>query len=405
VAQGPGVVHASAHATEGKAGLIVLNLTEGPGDLDFLTWTPDPSSRGSRSGVAEAYEEISGHLLRRAAVPLQERIFAELGAAPEALLQRAAVLQAHGLVPGVPPTCVEGRPGAGSGVAGIHIVSVRPGPGSDSDRVLEQRGEAIGRSVSGTEAGYLGLSDVGRMIPAGSCLGPAEETAAVYTLLDRALSAEGWSIRDVRRTWFYLHRILDWYDDFNRVRTHALKGLGAMSATCSGPLPASTGIRGTGIRGNWCTLDVLAMRALEGHAADVRRLINPQQNEAPEYGSAFSRGLSITTERARYLLISGTASIDDSGRSMHSGDFARQTERTLDVVASLLAAAHAGLPDICQATAFIKRPEDLPDARRALDRVGLGAVLTVADVCRDELLFELDAIAVLPATSRPNGGA
>ena len=48
-------------------------------------------------------------------------------------------------------------------------------------------------------------------------------------------------------------------------------------------------------------------------------------NEAYDYGSAFSRGMRIDLNGLTILLISGTASIDDEGRTVHVGDFALAT--------------------------------------------------------------------------------
>ncbi|MBO4714614.1 MAG: hypothetical protein J5672_00775, partial [Verrucomicrobia bacterium] len=52
--------------------------------------------------------------------------------------------------------------------------------------------------------------------------------------------------------------------------------------------------------------------------------------------------------------------------------------------------------DICSATAFIKHEKDLPLFLRIMEEKGLSdlpMVICKADVCRDELLFELDGIA------------
>ena len=43
-------------------------------------------------------------------------------------------------------------------------------------------------------------------------------------------------------------------------------------------------------------------------------------NEAYAYGSAFSRGLRIDLNGISILLISGTASIDEKGNTIHVGD-------------------------------------------------------------------------------------
>jgi len=141
---------------------------------------------------------------------------------------------------------------------------------------------------------------------------------------------------------------------------------------------------------------------LKGRELSVERLRNPLQNEAPEYGSSFSRGLSVATDRCRYFLVSGTASIDEKGHTVHAGDFDSQAIRTIDNIESLLASGGAVFDDICQASAFIKFPEDAERMRRILRQRGLEnlpLVCTIEDICRDDLLVELDATAVIARPS------
>ena len=131
----------------------------------------------------------------------------------------------------------------------------------------------------------------------------------------------------------------------------------------------------------------------------MRRLHGRRQNEATEYGSAFARGMALTLGEWRYVLVSGTASIDDRGATVHVGDFERQTRQTLDAVASVLEEGGASIADLDQATAFLKNPCDSRAFDRILENTGLGGVPLVtveADVCRDDLLFEIDATAVVP---------
>ncbi len=371
---------------------------EGPGDLDFLSWIREPGSDSPDAAIREAYEQIAKHLESRHAVLLHERIFGEVAAAPAVLSIRRGVMERIEGDPAPPPTYVEGKPCAGSGIAGIHALAVRSA-GAHATSPIEWNGRVCGRLVEGAGAWYLGLSDVGQLIPGDNRERPGEETRKTLGLVEQVLDRHSWSFNDVYRTWFFLHDILDWYDEFNGVRNDAFKRLGLFDRPL-GVIPASTGIQGRSARGNWCTLDLLATRPLNGHVFHVERLVNPQQNEAPEYGSAFSRGLSVTIDGCRYLFVSGTASINDQGLSVHPEDFERQTELTLETVASLLGAGGAGLKDICQATAFVKRPRDIECYRRIVRRMGLDempAICTIGDVCRDELLFELDATAVLPS--------
>ena len=136
----------------------------------------------------------------------------------------------------------------------------------------------------------------------------------------------------------------------------------------------------------------------------MRRLHSRKQNEATEYGSAFARAMEVSLGDARHVFVSGTASIDERGATAHRGDFETQARHTLEVVGALLEAAGARLAHIAQATAFIKSPDHAGAYERVLTRAGLDdapIIATVADVCREDLLFEIEATAVLPARAEP----
>src|SRR5437868_4762933 len=77
-------------------------------------------------------------------------------------------------------------------------------------------------------------------------------------------------------------------------------------------------------------------------------------NEAYAYGSAFSRGMCIDLNGLSILLISGTASIDDDGNTVHVGDFRAQTRRTFDNITGLLAAEGATWKDIVRTTCYLR---------------------------------------------------
>ena len=77
----------------------------------------------------------------------------------------------------------------------------------------------------------------------------------------------------------------------------------------------------------------------------MNRLHNRRQNEATEYGSAFARAMEVVIGDSRLVFVSGTASIDDHGATVHVGDFETQTRYTLEAVAALLDGAGARLLD------------------------------------------------------------
>ncbi len=126
-------------------------------------------------------------------------------------------------------------------------------------------------------------------------------------------------------------------------------------------------------------------------------------NEAYDYGSAFSRGMRIDLGQFVVLLISGTASIDGNGRTVHEGDLRAQTRRTFDNITALLAAEGATWKDIVRTTCYLRDIERDYQAfnqeRTAFYKeqglnplpasTGIQAIL-----CRPDLLIEIEAIAM-----------
>ena len=150
-------------------------------------------------------------------------------------------------------------------------------------------------------------------------------------------------------------------------------------------------------------LDLLAVTGPSESRPRVRQLSSPVQPEAITYGSAFSRGAVIHHPDISLIQISGTAAIDEQGRSLYPGDVRAQIDCTFDKIEALIRQEGASLTDIAAACVFVKRPEDaLVYQERAAARglANLPAVVMVADICRPELLFEIDAEVVL----KPRGG-
>ena len=139
---------------------------------------------------------------------------------------------------------------------------------------------------------------------------------------------------------------------------------------------------------------------------EKKAVSNPQVlNEAFCYSkpSSFSRGLRLEFGNVVVLLISGTASIDEHGRSVHVGDFRGQVRRTFHNITGLLAAEGATWKDIVRTTCYLRDIERDYEAfneertrfyaEQGLDPLpastGIQAIL-----CRPELLVEIEAIAI-----------
>ena len=128
-------------------------------------------------------------------------------------------------------------------------------------------------------------------------------------------------------------------------------------------------------------------------------------NEAWAYArpSSFSRGLRLDIKGITILLISGTASIDENGQTVHEGDFRAQTWRTYHNITTLLAAEGATWKDVVRTTCYLR---DIERDYAAFNEIrteffqqqgleplpastGIQAIL-----CRPELLVEMEAMAI-----------
>src|SRR6202451_2541650 len=79
-------------------------------------------------------------------------------------------------------------------------------------------------------------------------------------------------------------------------------------------------------------------------------------NEAYAYEkpSSFSRGMRIDLNGLTILLISGTASIDGAGKSVHIGDFRAQMRRTLENISGLLESEGCTWHDIVRTSCYLR---------------------------------------------------
>jgi len=128
-------------------------------------------------------------------------------------------------------------------------------------------------------------------------------------------------------------------------------------------------------------------------------------NEAYAYPkpSSFSRALRLDIKGVTILLISGTASVDENGKTVHAGDFRAQTWRTYRNITGLLEAEGATWKDVVRTTCYLRDIERDYEAfneirtqffaEQGLDPLpastGIQAIL-----CRPDLLVEIEAMAI-----------
>ncbi len=130
-------------------------------------------------------------------------------------------------------------------------------------------------------------------------------------------------------------------------------------------------------------------------------------NEAYDYPkpSSFSRGVRVELPGAAMLFLSGTASVDESGGTVHPGDFEGQCLRTFRNLTALLAAESASWHDVVRTTCYLRdidRDYAAFNSMRTafLTAIGLDPLPAStgieARLCRPDLLVEIEAIAILP---------
>ena len=149
------------------------------------------------------------------------------------------------------------------------------------------------------------------------------------------------------------------------------------------------------------------MSPKNSHQAIPKKAISAPEtlSEAYDYPkpSSFSRGLRLDIKGITILLISGTASVDEYGRTIHAGDFRAQTWRTYQNITKLLEAEGATWKDVVRTTCYLR---DIERDYEAFNKIrtqffkeqglnplpastGLQAIL-----CRPDLLVEIEAMAI-----------
>jgi len=220
----------------------------------------------------------------------------------------------------------------------------------------------------------------------------SEQALDMFLAAERLLDQCGMEFRDVVRTWIYVRDIDRDYDALNTARRQFFRRCGIELR------PASTGVQGVPFPdAHDFSMSLWAVKS--PRPLDVTSLSAPTLNEAWSYGADFSRGLRIAEANKVALYVSGTASIDDAGRTVHVGNFEAQADRMLHNIAALLAQQGATFANVVSGVTYLKNPSDVPVLRsvfreRGFD--GFPCALLEAPLCRSDLLCEAEAVAMLP---------
>jgi chorismate lyase/3-hydroxybenzoate synthase len=235
--------------------------------------------------------------------------------------------------------------------------------------------------------------------------GDGEEIAALtFELYRRLLSGiEHAGYPHVLRIWNYVPRIHEEASGLDRYM-HFCKGRSEAFAAHHGDafaerLPAASAVG--------CVGERLVVHALASREPG-RQVENPRQVAAHRYperygpkSPSFARGTVAGGAWAGTVFVSGTASIVGH-QSVFPGDPVRQTEEAMRNVEAVLDAA--GVPGrgapvgarLRSLRVYVRFPDQLDAIRAALEastRIAVPTAWLQAEICREELLVEIEAIA------------
>ena len=245
--------------------------------------------------------------------------------------------------------------------------------------------------------------------------GVRQQSDEVFVKLDAILSAYGFEVDDIVRQWNYIGNIVSYrngkqnYQEFNDARTcYYAKG------AWGNGYPAATGI-GTSCDG--IIVGGIAFKKSDAECKAIYPIDNPLQIAAHVYSKKvliddaenavkstpkFERAKLIETSRGACCFVSGTAAIRGE-ESMDASSAKLQTIKTIENIEYLVSKENL-MKFGCkpydlkymQLQVFIKNEKDYAEVREVVEAAypGMPVVYTIADVCRSELLVEIEGILI-----------
>jgi enamine deaminase RidA (YjgF/YER057c/UK114 family) len=230
----------------------------------------------------------------------------------------------------------------------------------------------------------------------------------LYTILKN----EGLGFKNILRQWNYIPDIVGVSEDAGIIRQNyqefnEARGKWYRSGGLNRDFPAATGI---GTKGS--TIRLQAIAAGQGQDLRIVSLHNPGQQNAHQYSvnqlvgtvrrstPLFERGKLVYGANGGYIWVSGTAAI--RGETSVKERLTGQTIITCDNIDELVSEenlrrhgldSNLAKPVPVYVRAYVKFRDDGPEVQAILEDRYHGAIVHVleGDVCRDELLVEVEA--------------
>lgn len=246
-----------------------------------------------------------------------------------------------------------------------------------------------------------------------------EQSHEVFSRIARVLETEGMPVSSIIRQWNYIEKITacdatghQHYQDFNDARSLFYNGVEWTTG-----YPAATGI---GTQWGGIMIDVDALLCKDGsvrilgvdnplqiaaHAYSQNVLLGEKDAALPQKSTPkFERAKAVWKEDHGFVYVSGTAAIRGE-QSLEGVGIEQQTLTTLENIEYLVSRDNlnsSGIPATENATlitfrVYVKRWEDMEKAKLVVTEryPDLPAIYTLTDVCRSELLIEIEGMGVL----------
>ncbi len=244
----------------------------------------------------------------------------------------------------------------------------------------------------------------------------SKQSDAIFSKLEEIFSLEKIPIFSIIRQWNYIEQIVNKadgrqnYQEFNDSRTRFYN-----KTTWENGFPAATGV-GTSCGG--VTIDLEALHSddpdikivalnnslqVPAHAYSPRVLIGEEDEETGQKTTPkFERAKLVHYGKKGIIHISGTAAIRGE-ISLENVGIEEQTIITLENIEHLISngtLVAAGIENVagtrlCSFRVYLKEGHFFESAKKTVEEryAGLPAVYLIGDVCREELLVEIEGVA------------
>ena len=129
------------------------------------------------------------------------------------------------------------------------------------------------------------------------------------------------------------------------------------------------------------------------------KFVNPPSISTP---NGYSHAAEIDLGNSKMIIISGQVALDNQGNLVGKGDFRKQTEQVYLNIKNIVENAGGTMNDIVKTGIFLLDVSQIPVFREVrnkyvnIKRPPTSTLVQVSKLFRDDLLIEIEAMAIIP---------